>query len=128
MLRFAQALLMVTVLAAPLAGCESVNNFDPSDWVPGDIFNTKKKLTGDRKPVFPEGVPGLQHGVPPELMGNNANPDALEQRPPSVRAAVEELKPKAKSRPKAPPKQQAAAPEPAPAPAPVTVRPAPQPP
>ena len=32
-----------------------------------DFLDTKKKLPGDRKPVFPEGVPGLEQGVPKDL-------------------------------------------------------------
>ena len=40
------------------------------------MFDGKKKLPGDRKPVFPEGVPGVQAGVPPELMkGYQAPPE-----------------------------------------------------
>jgi len=63
------AILLVT-LGLPLAGCEYFGNydFDPTDLIPGDIFNTKKKLPGERKPVFPEGVPGTSRGVPPELV------------------------------------------------------------
>jgi hypothetical protein len=45
-----------------LGGCSS---FDPSDML--DFLDTKKKLPGDRKPVFPEGVPGLEQGVPKDL-------------------------------------------------------------
>src|SRR6266702_8540923 len=45
-----------------LGGCSS---FDPSDML--DWLDTKKKLPGDRKPVFPEGVPGLEQGVPKDL-------------------------------------------------------------
>src|SRR3954469_25392800 len=45
-----------------LGGCSS---FDPSDLL--DFLDTKKKLPGDRKPVFPEGVPGLEQGVPKDL-------------------------------------------------------------
>jgi hypothetical protein len=45
-----------------LGGCSS---FDPSDLL--DFLDTKKKLPGDRKPVFPEGVPGLEQGVPKDM-------------------------------------------------------------
>lgn len=45
-----------------LGGCSS---FDPSDML--DWLDTKKKLPGDRKPVFPEGVPGLEQGVPKDM-------------------------------------------------------------
>lgn len=47
-----------------LGGCSS-GGFDPSDLL--DFLDTKKKLPGDRKPVFPEGVPGLEQGVPKEM-------------------------------------------------------------
>jgi hypothetical protein len=128
MQRFGQAFLVVTVLALPLAGCESINNFDPSEWMPGDIFGTKKKLVGHRKPVFPEGVPGLERGVPPDLMRDPQAPgtDLQDVRTPAQRAAAEpEAKAKAKARPKAQPKQ-AEIPEPS-TPTPVTVRPSNQP-
>jgi hypothetical protein len=47
-----------------LAGCE---NFDLDKL---DIFglNQKKKLPGVRVPVFPNGVPGVTQGIPPEYM------------------------------------------------------------
>src|SRR5690348_14339308 len=53
-----------------LGGCSS---FDPSDML--DFLDTKKKLPGDRKPVFPEGVPGLEQGVPKEMYKGAAQPD-----------------------------------------------------
>lgn len=54
-----------------LGGCSS---FDPSDML--DFLDTKKKLPGDRKPVFPEGVPGLEQGVPKEMYkGAQQQPD-----------------------------------------------------
>ena len=31
-------------------------------------FNQKKPLPGERKAVFPEGVPGVPQGVPPEMV------------------------------------------------------------
>ena len=48
-------LTALVVLAPVLSGCES---FDMDKL---DVFglNEKKKLPGDRKPVFPEGVPGV---------------------------------------------------------------------
>ena len=127
--RFARALLVMTALTLPLAACEAVNNFDPTELVPSDIFGSKKKLPGERKAMFPEGVPGLERGVPAELVRDGQQPGADDVRAPAQRAAVEpEPKPKPKARPKPPPKQQATAPEPAPPPsqAPVAVRPTPQ--
>jgi hypothetical protein len=68
-MRRSQRLIATTVLIAlsgALGGCSSgFGNFDPSDLL--DFLDTKKKLPGERKPVFPDGVPGLEQGVPKEL-------------------------------------------------------------
>src|ERR1700704_880314 len=69
------ALAVVVALSGALAGCGGggIANFDPSDLL--DFLDTKKKLPGERKPVFPDGVPGLEQGVPKDLYKGN-----LEQR------------------------------------------------
>ena len=62
----------LVALAPVLAGCE---NFDMDKL---DVFhlNDKKKLPGERKEVFPEGVPGVTQGIPPEyLKGNQQQAD-----------------------------------------------------
>jgi len=59
------AATVVIALSSALAGCGSVGSFDPSDLL--DFLDTKKKLPGERKPVFPDGVPGLEQGVPKDL-------------------------------------------------------------
>ena len=59
------ATAVLIALSGALAGCGSTGNFDPSDLL--DFLDTKKKLPGERKPVFPEGVPGLEQGVPKDL-------------------------------------------------------------
>src|SRR3954465_10930979 len=67
-MRRPQRLIAATILIAlssALAGCGSMGNFDPSDLL--DFLDTKKKLPGERKPVFPDGVPGLEQGVPTHL-------------------------------------------------------------
>src|SRR5215475_5837410 len=66
MTRLSRVVLIVAPLALtlPLAACES---FDIEKYTDFEIFNTKKKLAGDRKPVFPGGVPGVTQGVPEEL-------------------------------------------------------------
>src|SRR5229473_6345262 len=68
-MRRSQRLIAATVLVAlsgALAGCTGgFSSFDPTDML--DFLDTKKKLPGDRKPVFPEGVPGLEQGVPKDL-------------------------------------------------------------
>ena len=58
-----------------------MGNFDPSDLL--DFLDTKKKLPGDRKPVFPEGVPGLEQGVPKDLYRG-----ARQQDDPNAQAAA----------------------------------------
>jgi hypothetical protein len=56
---------VLIALSGALAGCGSTAGFDPSDLL--DFLDTKKKLPGERKPVFPDGVPGLEQGVPKDL-------------------------------------------------------------
>ena len=88
-----------------LAGCDS---FDPLDKIQEwDIMSSKTPLKGDRRAVFPEGVPGVPQGVPPELTKGY-------QAPPDTPPPVVEAKPAAKPKPK--PKK-VAAPRNAPAPA-----------
>jgi hypothetical protein len=120
--------LLVTLLAiAPvLSACE---NFDLDKF---DIFglSEKKKLPGDRRPVFPEGVPGVSQGVPPELVKGYQPPPEAEAPPEQEAAAAEKPKPKRKPKPRVAtpasqptqvtvqpttPQQQAAPPWPAPA-------------
>lgn len=114
--------IVVLALAMPvLAGC---SNFDPDSL---DIFglNEKKKLPGERRAVFPEGVPGVSQGIPPEyLKGNQSAADAAAvslppepEKPVAAKktAAVEPQKPKRKPKPRAPVAQQAPAQQPAPA-------------
>ena len=60
------ATAVVIALSGVLAGCSGgMSSFDPTDML--DFLDTKKKLPGERKPVFPEGVPGLEQGVPKDL-------------------------------------------------------------
>jgi len=65
--------LTTLVLIAPaLAGCA---DFDPDKL---DVFhlNEKKKLPGKRILLFPNGVPGVSQGIPPEYMkGYQPPPD-----------------------------------------------------
>src|SRR4029078_12943259 len=61
------AAAVLVALSGALAGCGGggIGNFDPTDML--DFLDTKKKLPGERKPVFPDGVPGLDQGVPKDL-------------------------------------------------------------
>jgi len=124
--RFARATLAVSTLslALMLGGCGSWDQFDPTDLFSSDIFVTKKKLPGERQPVFPEGTPGVPQGVPAELIkGHNqqavAEPETT-QAIPEKKEAVAEPEKKPKARPKPKPKVVAKPPEPS-APTNVTV-------
>jgi hypothetical protein len=59
---------MVLCLAGLLGGCSSFStaSWDPTDLL--DFLDTKKKAPGERKPVFPEGVPGVSKGVPSDMV------------------------------------------------------------
>src|SRR5215467_15959768 len=100
------------ILIAPvLAGCA---DFDMDKL---DVFglNEKKKLPGERKEMFPGGVPGVTQGIPPEYMkGNQPPPDtALAPAPgapaaaaaePDKKTAAVEPEPKSEPKPKRKPK------------------------
>src|ERR1700728_3008058 len=66
---------VLVALSGAVAGCSSgMSSFDPMDYL--DWLDTKKKAQGDRKPVFPDGGPGLEQGVPKSLyMGGQQEPD-----------------------------------------------------
>ena len=89
-MRRSQRLIAAAVLIAlsgALAGCAGgMSSFDPSDLL--DWLDTKKKLPGERKPVFPEGVPGLEQGVPKELYKGSAQQQIDQQNAQPRRAIV----------------------------------------
>jgi len=102
LVRGGSALALVLALAACTAG----GQFDPTEIVSTDIFNTKKKISGEREPVFPQGVPGAENGVPPDLVkGYQPPPEAPAMadtgaEAASKAAASEKPKPKPKPKPK----------------------------
>lgn len=114
-MRRSQRLIAATVLVAlsgALGGCSSsISNWDPSDLL--DFLDTKKKLPGERKPVFPDGVPGMEQGVPKELYKGAAQEQLNQQNADAAAAAaaapVEEPKSKHASKSKAKSKPPAAA-------------------
>jgi hypothetical protein len=72
------ALLVALVAIAPvLAGCDS---FDPDSLDPFGL-NAKKKLPGKRELLFPNGVPGVSQGIPPEYKEGYKQP-AIADLPP----------------------------------------------
>jgi hypothetical protein len=122
--RFVSASVLIA-LSGALAGCGSMSNWDPMDML--DFLDTKKKLPGDRKPVFPEGVPGLQQGVPKELYKGNVEQQQMQQQqqeaaavasPPSAAEEPKSAKRGAKSKAKGKPTTVSAAPAQDPAQAP----------
>lgn len=122
MTRLVRIVLVASALMLPLGSCASIGDaLDPTEWFAGDPFGSKKKLPGDRKPVFPEGVPGVAQGIPPDLVkGNQPAPEttgdagdgsqnaAATQRQAAAQAEESGSKPrekaKAKSKPKSKPK------------------------
>jgi hypothetical protein len=131
MFRVDRAIPAVILLVAglSLSACSSSGgNFDPTEWIPDDMFGAKPKLAGDRKPVFPEGVPGVPEGVPKEMV--KGNQQAAVEDPTVIPAEqAPAAKPARPARPQAtrpPPKPRTASAPPQPAPA-RTSAPPPQP-
>src|SRR5262245_48691213 len=89
------AVAAALALGLGLSGCESLEL--PVDW-----FNTKKPLPGERRAVFPEGVPGVPQGVPAELQQG--------YQPPAPPRQAADAEPSPKPKPKPKPRQAAAPP------------------
>ena len=92
-----KTILVVGALATVLGGCDSFDPLDKfQDW---DIMGGgKKPLQGERRAVFPEGVPGVPQGVPPDLVKGYVAP--TEPPPQVVEEKKAKPKPKVASRPK----------------------------
>jgi predicted small lipoprotein YifL len=82
------ALAVLIALSGALAGCGGggLSSFDPSDLL--DFLDTKKKLPGERKPVFPDGVPGLEQGVPKNLYKGSRQEQIDQQNAEAAAAAA----------------------------------------
>ena len=112
-MRAVHRIVMLAVLATFTSALAACSDFDPDKL---DVFglNEKKKLPGERKELFPGGVPGVTQGIPPEYVKGNQPPpeaaqtpapeqgkDAAAVEPDKKTAAVEpEPKPKPKRAPK----------------------------
>jgi hypothetical protein len=126
---------LALVLLPALGACTKGGQFDPTEMFNSDVFDSKKKLSGQREAVFPDGVPGTTTGVPADLVkGYQPPPDPTaadaSQAPDGAApggagaapggapgpAATAEAKPKPKPKPK--PKLASAPLRPAPGPAP----------
>ena len=101
--RSARNLLLAAALSLGLAGCESsLDIFDKLDF----WSSTKKPVPGERRAVFPTGVPGIEYNATP-AQPTNANiplsmapqapataPEATPGRPAAPRAPRTAQKPK----------------------------------
>src|SRR6266545_8358426 len=105
-LNFALRPVAALTIGLALAGCSSFDPTDLADWI-----SPKKPLPGERRAVFPEGVPGVPQGVPPELTKGYQESQAAEA---NVAAAPVVIRPEpAKPKPKPKPKAASAPPRPA---------------
>ncbi len=100
---------MVVAGTLVLGGCSS---FDPvdmfHDW---DLFGSKKPLPGERRAVFPEGVPGVPQGVPPEMVKGyqpppEAPPPVIEAKQPRQKAKKTAAAPRRAQKQPPPPQQE----------------------
>ncbi len=84
--------LLLAPLALGLAACETLENLNPFD-----EQSKKTPLSGARRPLFPEGVPGVQYNAPPTQPSNSniqvapetQNPDATPQNVPPPRGPAQ---------------------------------------
>ena len=89
------------VLVLAIAGCTPGGQFDPTTLFANDMFDTKTKLKGDREPVFPNGVPGTNSGIPQDLVkGYQPPPDQAANAPDAAAEEAAKNKPKPKPTPK----------------------------
>ena len=80
MVRVASGLALVL----SLSNCSS---FDPTDLA--DVFvGQKKPLPGERKPLFPDGTPGVTPGLPPDLVKGYQPPPPVAEVPADAQAAA----------------------------------------
>jgi hypothetical protein len=86
----ARLLLRATLLAVPLAltvaGCESMEKYNP-------FAERQTPLPGVRKPLFPEGVPGVEFGAaPPQPTNSNIpiSPAIATPEQPPAQAQIEQ--------------------------------------
>jgi hypothetical protein len=78
--------MLLTALAISTVGLTACSGGFDMDKL--DIFglSEKKKLPGERKDLFPGGVPGVTQGIPPEYMKGNQPPPESAQAPAPAQA------------------------------------------
>lgn len=102
---------LALAVAAVMCACTPGGQFDPTEVLSSDVFSSKKKLPGEREPVFPNGVPGAETGVPPDLVRGYQPPPGAEGADAAAQPVMvggDKAKPKssatAEARPKSKPK------------------------
>lgn len=80
---FLRIALVLAPLSAGLAACETLENLNPFD-------DTKKTpLSGDRRALFPQGVPGVEQNAPPQQPTNSNIQIPPQEQAPQPQAAPE---------------------------------------
>lgn len=86
--KFLRLALFLAPLSLGLAACETLDNLNPFE-------DKKTPISGDRRALFPDGVPGVERNAPPQQPTNSniqiptqqptpdSNPEAQTQQPPS---------------------------------------------
>src|SRR5262245_48545545 len=107
-MRRANRVVLIALCSLTLGGCETSGFWDSANSASDRFqdaltdFNpfgtSKKPLPGERRAVFPEGVPGVQQGVPPELMRQQANQQGVDAPPQPAPPPAAAPEPKAKSK------------------------------
>ena len=77
-MRASSRIVMLATLALTIPALAGCADFDPDKL---DVFglNEKKKLPGERKELFPGGVPGVTQGIPPDYVKGNHPPPETAQ-------------------------------------------------
>ena len=98
--RIARNLLLAVVLSLGVAGCETgLDIFDKLDF----MSSTKKPVPGERRAVFPTGVPGIETNPQPAQPTNANVPLSMApQTPATPPATLPEATPRQPASPRAP--------------------------
>jgi hypothetical protein len=91
-----------------LGACTAGGQFDPTTLLDNNMFSSKTVIKGKREPVFPNGVPGVSTGIPPDLVKGYQPPpeqaavngDAASGAATPAPEHTAEAKPKPKAKPK----------------------------
>jgi hypothetical protein len=98
--RLARTVMVASTLSLILL-LSNCSSFDPTDIVDNVFASQKKPLPGERKPLFPQGTPGVSSGLPAELVkGYQPPPPTEATQDPQAAPAGPKPNPKPKSQPK----------------------------